>query len=65
MAKPITTPAAAFIDLSKSLFKKSSPEIAPIIAPKIIPSGGKNSPIIIPIEAPIIPNLLAPNFFDV
>ena len=65
MAKPITTPAAAFIDLSKSLFKKNSPEIAPIIAPKIIPSGGKNSPIIIPIEAPIIPNLLAPKFFDV
>ena len=65
MAKPITTPAAAFIDVSKSLFKKSSPEIATIIARIILPTGCYNSPIIIPIEAPIIPNLLAPNFFDV
>ena len=31
----------------------------------MIPNGGKNKPIKVPIEAPIIPNLLAPNFFEV
>ena len=62
---PRKTPAAAFRDFSKFLFKNNSPAIAPIKAPNIIPKGGKNNPIKVPIDAPIIPNLLAPNFFEV
>ena len=63
--KPRKTPTAALIDFSKFLFKNNSPAIAPIKAPNIIPKGGKNNPTKVPIEAPIIPNLLAPNFFEV
>ena len=63
--RPRKTPAAALIDFSKFLFKNNSPAIAPINAPNMIPNGGKNKPIKVPIEAPIIPNLLAPNFFEV
>ena len=63
--KPRKTPNAALIDLSKFLFSNNSPAIAPINAPNIIPKGGKNSPIKVPIDAPIIPYLLAPNLFEV
>lgn len=63
--KPRKTPNADFKDFLKFLFKIISPVIAPIKAPIKIPKGAKNKPRIIPIDAPIIPYLLAPNFFEV
>ena len=65
MIKPRKTPNADFKDFLKFLFKIISPVIAPIKAPIKIPKGAKNKPKIIPIDAPIIPYLLAPNFFEV
>ena len=64
-SKPKNTPVAALIDFLIFLFNNISPEIAPIIEPKMIPSGGKKSPITVPTDAPIIPYLLAPNFLEV
>ena len=63
--KPKKTPNADFKDFLKFLFKIISPVTEPIIAPINIPKGAKNKPRIIPIDAPIIPYLLAPNFFEV
>ena len=63
--KPKNTPTPALKDFLKFLFNNNSPEMAPIIAPIIIPKGGIKRPIIVPIEAPIIPYLLAPNFLEV
>ena len=63
--KPRKTPNADFKDFLKFLFKIISPVIEPINAPINIPNGAKNKPRIIPIDAPIIPYLLAPNLFEV
>tara|TARA_B100000900_G_scaffold405425_1_gene415000 strand:+ start:1501 stop:1731 length:231 start_codon:yes stop_codon:yes gene_type:complete len=62
---PRKTPNADFKDFLKFLFKIISPVIAPIKAPIKIPKGEKNKPRVIPIDAPIIPYLLAPNLFEV
>jgi len=62
---PINTPIEDLIDFFKSLLNNNSPINAPKIGPIKIPKGiGLNIPIISPIEAPIIPYLVAPKYFD-
>ena len=62
---PIKTPIDDLIDFFKSLLNNNSPINAPRIGPIKIPKGiGVIIPITRPIDAPIIPYLVAPKYFD-
>jgi len=62
---PIKTPIDDLIDFFKSLLNNNSPINAPSIGPIIIPKGiGVIMPIKRPIDAPKIPYLVAPKYFD-
>ena len=62
---PINTPIDDFIDFFKSLLNNNSPIKAPNNGPIKIPKGiGLTIPIISPRDAPNIPYLVAPKYFD-